>query len=136
MGALKDIARKFKGALSAVQARGAEILGGRKSYSLVRVEDLPETLREGRLYVAGEAGYEWATALVCPCGCGDVIHLNLLSRARPCWTFSEKDGKVGLEPSVWRRQGCRSHFFLRRGEIEWCEARAKTKRLKRRWFRW
>ncbi|MGE3343138.1 MAG: DUF6527 family protein [Vicinamibacterales bacterium] len=27
----------------------------------------------------------WAAALLCPCGCGDVIELNLVEQASPCW---------------------------------------------------
>ncbi|WP_436231260.1 DUF6527 family protein [Caballeronia sp. LjRoot29] len=59
--------------------------------------------------------------MICPCGCGEVIELNLLKQARPCWSAEEHpDGTISLVPSVWRQRGCRSHFFLRRGGIEWC----------------
>lgn len=30
------------------------------------------------------------------------------------------DPSITLQPSVWRKIGCRSHFFLRRGLIQWC----------------
>jgi hypothetical protein len=88
----------------------------------VRVEDLPDDPKPFKLYIAGKEGCEWAAALLCPCGCGETIQLNLLREVRPCWSIFDGQGRVSLEPSVWRSRGCRSHFFLRNGEIEWCNA--------------
>lgn len=87
------------------------------------VDDLPDDLLPRTLYLAGEGGHRWCAALVCPCGCGEVIQLNLLRAVRPRWEVVEhRDGTVSLEPSVWRQKGCRSHFFLRRGQVEWCRS--------------
>jgi len=86
-----------------------------------RVEEFPDALQRAKVYLAGEGENIWAAAMICPCGCGDVIELNLLKQARPCWSVQEhQDGSVSLEPSVWRRKGCKSHFFVRRGRIDWC----------------
>jgi len=30
------------------------------------------------------------------------------------------DGSVSLYPSIWRRAGCRAHFFVKRSTIVWC----------------
>ena len=91
------------------------------SYRLMIVDDIPLKPKPNRLYVVGEAGNYWAAALICPCGCTDVIELNLLCQVRPCWKTQEHtDGSVSITPSVWRQSGCRSHFFLRRGAVEWC----------------
>ena len=90
-------------------------------YHYKHVEEFPHSLETHKLYIAGENGFFWAASMLCPCGCGAVIELNLLKKARPCWTPHEHpDGLVSLVPSVWRRQGCRSHFYLRRGRIDWC----------------
>jgi len=63
----------------------------------------------------------WAAAMLCPCGCGDKIHLNLLEDDSPCWSLrQERDGAVSLRPSVWRTKGCRSHFFIHNSRIDWC----------------
>jgi hypothetical protein len=92
-----------------------------RPYRSVRVEDMPDTVRPLTVYLCGEGEYLWAAAMQCPCGCRDVIQLNLLKQTRPRWTFQEhKDGSVSLMPSVWRQNGCRSHFFLRHGRIDWC----------------
>ncbi len=92
-----------------------------KPYRYVHVEEFPDRLESSKLYLAGDNGYFWAAAMLCPCGCGDVIELNLLKKARPCWSVTEHpDGSASLMPSIWRRQGCRSHFYLRHGRIDWC----------------
>jgi hypothetical protein len=90
-------------------------------FHFVRVEEFPDKLDHARVYLAGEGDNLWAAAMICPCGCGDVIELNLLKQARPCWSVQEhSDGTVTLAPSVWRQKGCRSHFLLRHGRIDWC----------------
>lgn len=93
------------------------------------VEDWPDVLQKSVVYVAGERPHIWAAAMVCPCGCGDVIELNLLKTVRPCWSVQEHpDGSVSLAPSVWRRKGCGSHFVVSRGRIEWYGSREQSDR--------
>ncbi|MGD9420073.1 MAG: DUF6527 family protein [Verrucomicrobiota bacterium JB025] len=60
--------------------------------------------------------------MLCPCGCGCLIHLNLLfDLSRPRWDVrQEADGSATITPSIWRNNGCRSHFVLRHGRIRWC----------------
>ncbi len=89
-------------------------------FRAARVEEFPDTLRNATVYLAGEGDNLWAASMICPCGCGEVIELNLLKQARPCWSAQEHpDGTITLMPSVWRQKGCRSHFFVRRGQIDW-----------------
>jgi hypothetical protein len=96
-------------------------LAKEKTYRISRVADLPESPMPSIFYVAGEGSRAWGAAILCPCGCGDRIDLNLLKQVRPCWAFEEHpDGTVSVMPSVWRQKGCRSHFFVRRGKIDWC----------------
>ena len=137
MSGLKDIKRKFKEILKRVQPGQVGKLFGRRSeaFRTVRVEDLPDAPRPLLLYIAGEIKQEWAAAMLCPCGCGETIRLNLLEQVRPRWKFLENETGPSLEPSVWRRQGCRSHFFLRDGRIEWCDtAVSRPRKAKRKWF--
>jgi hypothetical protein len=92
-----------------------------KPYRSLRVEEMPDNVRPLTLYLCGEGEHLWAAAMVCPCGCKEVIQLNLLKQVRPRWSVQEhKDGSVSLMPSVWRQKGCRSHFFVRHGRIDWC----------------
>lgn len=88
----------------------------------VRVEELPEVLDPNSVYIVGEGEYLWFVSMLCPCRCGETLHMNLLPESRPRWKLTEgKDGKVTLHPSVWRKKGCHSHFFLCSGLIKWCE---------------
>lgn len=83
------------------------------------VETIPENLKLGILYVEGSGGNYWFAALLCPCGCGKEINVNLDSDESPCWTLG--DSKCSdLSPSLWKNNGCKSHFFLKKGEIKWC----------------
>jgi len=96
------------------------ILGIERRYKLATVDDLPARLRKNYLYVVGD-GEPWSAALLCPCGCGAVIQLSLLRNERPSWSVDlSKDGWPTISPSIWRTVDCRSHFFLRNGEIVWC----------------
>jgi hypothetical protein len=84
------------------------------------VDDEPEKCDAGILYVIEDTGRPWAAAMACPCGCGQALHMNLIPDTKPVWNLKhESNGTPTLAPSVWRQEGCRSHFFLRRGRIVW-----------------
>jgi hypothetical protein len=90
-------------------------------WTTTQVEELPDELKARTVYVLGEGRHVWSVAMVCPCGCGDTIHLNTLAGTRPRWRMRRhRDESITLHPSVWRNTGCRSHFFLRAGHIMWC----------------
>jgi hypothetical protein len=100
-----------------------------------RVEEFPDRLKTATFYVAGEGPYPWAAAILCPCGCGDVIELNLMEQASPCWSVRQNtDGTITLMPSIWRSKGCRSHFLIRNSRIDWCrpESFSSSRRIRRR----
>lgn len=89
-------------------------------YDVIRADDVPDVLESHKIYIVGRSPYLCRVAMLCPCGCGETLHMSLLSDMRPYWTLTiHKDATVSLWPSVWRRVGCRSHFFLRRGRILW-----------------
>ena len=101
-----------------------------KRYQSVRADEMPDSLKPFTVYLCGEGQYLWAAAMICPCGCKEVIQLNLLKEVRPRWTVQQdKDGSVSLMPSVWRQKGCRSHFFVRHGMIEWCRGYSNEDRV-------
>lgn len=91
-------------------------------FLIERMIEEPEQIHLFKVYVIGEEGYEWTAAFVCPCGCGQVIRLNLLEGGnRPTWRVSNDTRKfVTVQPSVWRNIGCRSHFIIRDGLVQWC----------------
>jgi hypothetical protein len=46
----------------------------------------------------------------------------LLEGIRPRWDLKvDADQRPTLHPSVWVADGCRSHFWLRRGIVHWCK---------------
>ena len=93
-----------------------------KPYKTACVEELPDVLRKRVIYLVGEGEHLWVAAMVCPCGCEETIQLNLLHGQRPMWSVAvSADGPVTLHPSVWRRAGCKSHFFFRKGLVVWSE---------------
>jgi len=85
-------------------------------------DELPDTIRPRTLVVAREGDELWSAGMICPCGCGRRIELMLLPGVKPRWDVCVDDrGLPSLSPSVWARTGCRSHFWLRAGRIEWCD---------------
>jgi hypothetical protein len=89
-------------------------------YKLLYVADPPEIVLNYTIYIIGHKEYPWLIVFKCPCGCGALVQLNLLKEATPCWSFEvSKKGKIDILPSVWRKQSCRSHFFVRKSKIYW-----------------
>ena len=94
--------------------------GSPSRLTVVRTDELPERPSSRHLYVVGERGEDWYAALVCPCGCKEVIDLNLVPPGRPCWTLTTyRNGSPTLSPSIWRRTGCCAHFWIKEGRIHW-----------------
>jgi len=57
----------------------------------------------------------------CPCACGETISLPLQTSHSPHWTVSlSESGRPDLYPSVWRKNGCKSHFWIEDGRVIWC----------------
>lgn len=85
------------------------------------IDQEPTSLNPRRLYVASTAQGPSFGYMLCPCGCGETLHLRFLPNRRPRWDLKiEYDGAVTLKPSVWRQVGCRSHFILHDGKVRWC----------------
>ena len=94
---------------------------GPKPWTAEQVDDPPENPTQERVYIVGENGAHWCVIFICPCGCGETINLNLLPQTRPRWTVQvDAEKKVTLSPSVWRKVGCKSHFYLRGSVVQWC----------------
>lgn len=83
-------------------------------------DDVPKLLQEKTIYIVQEDGILWHVSMLCPCGCGETLYLNLIPDERPCWRLTKHHNKtVSLYPSVWRKIGCYSHFWFRRGRVVW-----------------
>ena len=85
-------------------------------------EDPPERPQAKKVYVIADVGAPWHVAMLCPCGCGQLLYMNLLSDERPVWRLTvHDDGYCTLSPSILRKRQCRSHFHFRGGRIYWCK---------------
>ena len=58
----------------------------------------------------------------CPCGCCKVICLPLRSsEGGNRWQLEVNNlGKPTLYPSIRQNTGCKSHFWVKNGKIQWC----------------
>lgn len=76
----------------------------------------------GMLGVAGdvvlvERGRPRLIVLMCPCGCGEELTINLDPQAGPAWRLYRRDRSLTLFPSVWRETGCESHFIIWKDQV-------------------
>jgi Family of unknown function (DUF6527) len=96
-------------------------IGPRRRLLVVEGDSLPARMPARDLVLARDNGEDWCVGLRCPCGCGDTLELLVVAEARPRWDVAiDEDGWPSLVPSVWRKKGCRSHFWIRRGRAHWC----------------
>jgi Family of unknown function (DUF6527) len=64
---------------------------------------------------------KWAV-FKCPCGCGDKIALSLGANRRPSWRVSlDWLKRPTVHPSMWQKDRCYAHFWIRNGAVEWCD---------------
>jgi hypothetical protein len=95
-----------------------------KTKTLFKVEYIvynpsPNDVPDEKLLVVGVKNKyaKWAY-MKCPSGCGDILMLSLQKGDNPRWRLSvDKNDLPSLYPSVWKMDGCRSHFLLRRGTV-------------------
>lgn len=112
---IKEIETKVK-----IRAKRPKKNKGIPEFTFSRVDDIPDELKKGIIYIVGDNDYEWLIAMTCPCGCREQILLNTLKETKPCWSFvCYKNGNITLIPSVNRIRNCRSHFTITKGNIRW-----------------
>jgi hypothetical protein len=89
-------------------------------YLAEHVIDIPDKIENKTIYVVGENGYDWLATFRCPCGCNSLIQLSLLKETDPSWSITHHGKKViSISPSVNRVIGCKSHFFITKGDVQW-----------------
>lgn len=103
----------------------------RKHYRRVRHVNSGEDtgqLQDDEIVLVGPTNHPKWAILRCPCGCGEVIHVNLMKSHYPHWTMTfEREGSLSFSPSLWVDSGrCGSHFLLMCGRVIWCRSAAAT----------
>jgi hypothetical protein len=98
-----------------------EKLMPRRRLHVIEGDSLPKRLPRRDLVLARDDGEDWCVGLRCPCGCGDILELLVVAEAKPRWEIViDNRGKPSLSPSIWRKTGCHSHFWLSKGRVRWC----------------
>lgn len=71
-------------------------------------------ITRGTLVVVQPSDRPKSVKFLCPCGCGEVLSINVMRGAGKAWriVFDLRRG-LSLYPSVWLDVGCESHFILR-----------------------
>lgn len=94
----------------------------KKFYKTIETSALPEKLVPNTIYILGDNGYLWYATMICPCGCKSTLQMSLYPDGKPKWdVIRHKGGSISLTPSINRTVGCKSHFFLEKGKIIWCD---------------
>jgi hypothetical protein len=79
-----------------------------------------DEIKDSVIYLIGNSEYvKWAY-LKCPDNCGKIIMLSLSTRIRPSWSVNlDRLGRISVSPSIAQTEGCRSHFWIKKGKIIW-----------------
>lgn len=83
------------------------------------ISDVSSKLKQSGDAVLVFRGSPRLLVIKCPCGCGDEIKINLDKRTGPAWKIYCHDS-ITVYPSVWRDNGCKSHFIIWKNNICWC----------------
>jgi hypothetical protein len=82
--------------------------------SAVFVDEMPEVLEDGILYVSQECRVALHN---CACGCGEEVSTPLLPTE---FTLTMDDGGASVWPSIGNHDfACASHYIIKRGQIVW-----------------
>jgi len=85
----------------------------------VEVEQIPDTLKMGLLYIS----YRYGIAVhLCPCGCGGKVVCDLKPHWENGWDIIDKEGLVTLRPSIGNWSGehpYHAHYYITDNKIEW-----------------
>jgi len=96
-------------------------LFGIGNYKLLFVQELPQNLNKMTVYVEGniKTHEKYYANFICPCGCGDILTLNLIDDVSPVWRIMEDHRKFSIHPSIWRKGICKSHFWIKQNKVRW-----------------
>jgi hypothetical protein len=91
--------------------------------------DTLDTFEDGIIYLVtagiGDMELPWLVGFRCPCGCGVERRIPVypIGGKKDAdgygWGYSEENGKVTLTPSIFHQEGCKSHYFIKGGIVQW-----------------
>jgi len=89
----------------------------RKIHSVDRVSSIPDELQNNEAYIVEKFGREVWLILNCPCPDHHRLTVNLSRNSRPFWNVDITSGYLSVYPSLWLKDGCNSHFWIKEGHI-------------------
>lgn len=82
----------------------------------------PSDLPPGRLVVVRDGKIEKNACFMCPGACGQKLILSMSKSRKPRWNVSfDRLGRPTVLPSVRQLGPCKCHFWIRKGEVTWCD---------------
>lgn len=80
-----------------------------------------DNIETGWIYVVGGKGYQKWAYFRCPKHDAEIIKLSLMPNHRPRWAIHiDFIERPTITPSVRQLDGSFSHFWLKKGQVEWC----------------
>jgi len=71
------------------------------------------------IYIVARGRHKGWAVFNCPCERGHRLVVNLSPNRKPCWNISVRQGLASVWPSLWLKQDCKSHFWVRKSRIYW-----------------
>lgn len=95
-----------------------------KKFTFREVENvfIQEPLEEPDVVFVGEEGVKYA----CPCGCKREVFLRRRKGKKekyPSWDIDSSSASIS--PSIRELMGCKSHYHIKKGKVEWCSDTGK-----------
>jgi hypothetical protein len=97
---------------------------GRIDFATKQVASRPKDaeIPKKTVIIVGQQGFQKWALMRCPCGCNEVLSQSLMKKKLPSWRLEiDRWNRITLSPSIWKNDGCRSHFFIKKGRLIWCK---------------
>jgi len=112
---------QFRVPMSWLEWAARHKLWRRPKYLSVRVDESPldEEMTSDLIYDEVRGGHRKWAHLLCP-RCGE--HIQVQTAAASKWSLAvDWFHRPTVQPSIWETEGCGAHFFVRKGQLLWCE---------------
>jgi Family of unknown function (DUF6527) len=90
-----------------------------RKYHYRNIDAIPNKICYDVIYIVQEGTKPETLVFMCPCGCKQPVYLNLLKDTTLFWTYKIEKKKISVFPSVVRKKGCGSHYYIQRGIVKW-----------------
>jgi len=85
-----------------------------------QISDIPDQIGNNVYVVRRGKRNIWAV-FMCPCGKEHRLTVNLSENRRPYWRAHIKRKNFTLNPSIWLKEDCYSHFWVEDHRILWVD---------------